>query len=371
MTDGTTSPAAGPSAVVDPAFGDGWWRDGIIYQIYPRSFADSDGDGVGDLPGIVARLDELEELGVDAIWLSPIYPSPGLDVGYDVSDHASVDPVFGGDAAFDHFVDEAHKRGIRVILDLVMNHTSDQHAVVPGQPCVTRQPLCRLVPVAGPIRHRRRGTSLAAEQLAVVVRRLGVAVGRVAAAVLHAHVPRRAARAELAQPGCRASAVRHGPGLARPRRRRLPARRLQRLPQAPRAAGQSRDRGAHAVGPPAAPVRPRPTRLPGPHRPVPGDPRRAAGPDVGRRAVRERGRTGRRRSPPSGTWCSTGPCSPRRGRPRRTGRRSGCASRCSVQSAGSRTSCRTTTSRARPAAWPPRRASPTPTPSRRPRRWSC
>ena len=127
MTDGTTSPAAGPSAVVDPAFGDGWWRDGIIYQIYPRSFADSDGDGVGDLPGIVARLDELEELGVDAIWLSPIYPSPGLDVGYDVSDHASVDPVFGGDAAFDHFVDEAHKRGIRVILDLVMNHTSDQH----------------------------------------------------------------------------------------------------------------------------------------------------------------------------------------------------------------------------------------------------
>jgi alpha-glucosidase len=113
--------------VVDPVFGDGWWRDGIIYQIYPRSFADSDGDGTGDLAGIVDRLDYLQELGIDAIWLSPIYPSPGLDVGYDVSDHTSVDPVFGGDAAFDRFVDGAHARGIRVILDLVMNHTSDRH----------------------------------------------------------------------------------------------------------------------------------------------------------------------------------------------------------------------------------------------------
>jgi alpha-glucosidase len=127
MTDATVAATVGPSVVVGPAFGDRWWRDGIIYQIYPRSFADSDGDGVGDLPGIVDHLDYVRDLGVDAIWLSPIYPSPGLDVGYDVSDHASVDPVFGGDEAFDRFVDEAHRRGIRVILDLVMNHTSDQH----------------------------------------------------------------------------------------------------------------------------------------------------------------------------------------------------------------------------------------------------
>jgi alpha-glucosidase len=116
-----------PSGVVGATFGDDWWQNGIIYQIYPRSFADSDGDGVGDLPGITSRLDYLSDLGVDALWLSPIYPSPGLDVGYDVSDHTTVDPIFGGDAAFDRFVDEAHKRGLRVVLDLVMNHTSHQH----------------------------------------------------------------------------------------------------------------------------------------------------------------------------------------------------------------------------------------------------
>jgi alpha-glucosidase len=101
----------------------------VIYQIYPRSFADSNGDGVGDLVGIIDHLDHLgpDGLGIDAIWLSPIYPSPGLDLGYDVSDHERVDPLFGSEEDFDRLVDGAHKRGIRVILDLVMNHTSDAH----------------------------------------------------------------------------------------------------------------------------------------------------------------------------------------------------------------------------------------------------
>ncbi len=108
---------------------DDWWRRGVIYQVYPRSFADSDADGTGDLRGIIGHLDHLgrDGLDVDAIWLSPIYPSPGRDIGYDVSDHTTIDPLFGTDADFDALVEAAHRRGIRVILDLVMNHTSDEH----------------------------------------------------------------------------------------------------------------------------------------------------------------------------------------------------------------------------------------------------
>jgi alpha-glucosidase len=104
-----------------------WWRDGVIYQIYPRSFADSNGDGVGDLPGIISKLDYLQWLGVDAIWLSPINPSPMADFGYNVSNYHDIDPIFGSLSDFDRLVSEAHARGIRVVLDMVMNHTSDQH----------------------------------------------------------------------------------------------------------------------------------------------------------------------------------------------------------------------------------------------------
>lgn len=104
-----------------------WWRDGVVYQIYPRSFMDSNGDGVGDLKGIASKLDYLAGLGVAAIWLSPIYPSPDVDFGYDVSDYTAIDPRYGSMEDFDHLVKEAHQRGIRVILDLVLNHTSDQH----------------------------------------------------------------------------------------------------------------------------------------------------------------------------------------------------------------------------------------------------
>ena len=104
-----------------------WWRDAVVYQIYPRSFQDSDGDGVGDLRGIAQRLDHLVSLGVDAFWLSPIYPSPLADFGYDVSDYTGVDPQFGTLAEFDELVRQAHARGLRVLLDLIPSHTSIEH----------------------------------------------------------------------------------------------------------------------------------------------------------------------------------------------------------------------------------------------------
>ncbi|WP_448808446.1 glycoside hydrolase family 13 protein [Agromyces bauzanensis] len=105
-----------------------WWRTAAIYQIYPRSFADANGDGMGDLAGITSRLGDLQDLGIDAIWLSPFYTSPQRDAGYDVADYCDVDPRFGTLADFDAMLTEAHARGIRVIIDLVPNHSSDRHA---------------------------------------------------------------------------------------------------------------------------------------------------------------------------------------------------------------------------------------------------
>lgn len=104
-----------------------WWKYGVVYQIYPRSFMDSNGDGVGDLQGIIDRLDYLVELGIDAVWISPIYPSPMADFGYDVANYVDIDPIFGDLATFDRLLDEAHTRGIKVILDYVPNHSSDEH----------------------------------------------------------------------------------------------------------------------------------------------------------------------------------------------------------------------------------------------------
>ncbi len=104
-----------------------WWRDAVLYQIYPRSFADSNGDGVGDLPGIIDRLDYLQDLGVDGIWLSPHYPSPQVDVGYDVADYTGVEPEYGTLDDFRTLLAEAHRRRIRVLIDLVVNHSSDRH----------------------------------------------------------------------------------------------------------------------------------------------------------------------------------------------------------------------------------------------------
>ena len=119
----------------------GWWRDAVVYQIYPRSFADSDGDGYGDLRGIADRLDSLADLGVDCIWLSPFYVSPGADAGYDVADYRDVDPMFGTLADFDAMLAKAHALGLKVVIDVVPNHCSTEHpwfqaalAAAPGSP---------------------------------------------------------------------------------------------------------------------------------------------------------------------------------------------------------------------------------------------
>ena len=105
-----------------------WWTRAVVYQIYPRSFADSDGDGIGDLRGILDHVDHLADLGVDLVWLSPVYRSPQDDNGYDISDYDDVDPLFGTLADLDEVIAALHARGIRMVMDLVVNHTSDEHA---------------------------------------------------------------------------------------------------------------------------------------------------------------------------------------------------------------------------------------------------
>jgi oligo-1,6-glucosidase len=104
-----------------------WWKRAVVYQVYPRSFQDSDGDGIGDLGGVLQRLDHLADLGVDVLWLSPVYPSPQADNGYDISDYQDVDPLFGSLAQLDELIAELHRRGMRLVMDLVVNHTSDEH----------------------------------------------------------------------------------------------------------------------------------------------------------------------------------------------------------------------------------------------------
>jgi alpha-glucosidase len=126
VLDPAAQPAATPTAGGEPAAD--WWRSAVVYQIYIRSFADGDGDGVGDIAGIRARLDHLRTLGVDAVWINPWYPSPMNDGGYDVADYRAVEPAFGTSADAAALIDEAHAAGLRVLLDIVPNHTSDRHA---------------------------------------------------------------------------------------------------------------------------------------------------------------------------------------------------------------------------------------------------
>ena len=104
-----------------------WWKNAVVYQIYPKSFQDSDGDGIGDIPGIISRLDYLKKLGIDAIWLSPVYRSPQDDNGYDISDYQDIEPMFGTMEDMEQLLAEAKKRGIRIMMDHVLNHTSDEH----------------------------------------------------------------------------------------------------------------------------------------------------------------------------------------------------------------------------------------------------
>ena len=104
-----------------------WWKEAVIYQIYPRSFCDSNGDGIGDIEGIISKLDYLKRLGIDIIWLSPIYESPNDDNGYDISDYQNIMREFGNMKDFDQLLEQAHIRNIRIIMDLVVNHTSDEH----------------------------------------------------------------------------------------------------------------------------------------------------------------------------------------------------------------------------------------------------
>jgi alpha-glucosidase len=125
-TSKATTAKSAASKTTD-AEGHQWWQHAVFYEIYPRSFADSNNDGIGDLKGITSKLDYLKDLGVDAIWISPCFPSPQVDFGYDVSDYENIDPMYGTLADFDNLASEAKKRGIHIILDFVVNHSSDQH----------------------------------------------------------------------------------------------------------------------------------------------------------------------------------------------------------------------------------------------------
>ena len=105
-----------------------WWKESVVYQVYPRSFCDSNGDGIGDINGITSKLDYLQELGINVIWLSPVYQSPNDDNGYDISDYQAIMKEFGTMEDFDRMLEQAHERGIKIVMDLVVNHTSDEHS---------------------------------------------------------------------------------------------------------------------------------------------------------------------------------------------------------------------------------------------------
>ena len=196
-----------------------WWQTGVIYQIYPRSFQDTNGDGIGDLKGIERRLDYLAGIGVDAIWISPIYPSPMSDFGYDVADYCGVDPRFGTLADFDDLLAQAHACGLKVLLDFVPNHTSDQHPWF-VESRASRENSKR----DWYISRDPRSKWWAAQQLDQRFRGLGLAAGRGNGPRSRPRLPEGAGRPQLAQSGCAGGDVRRDALLVRSRRGRLPHR---------------------------------------------------------------------------------------------------------------------------------------------------
>jgi len=123
----TPAPTASPERTEALALRRAWWKEVVVYQVYPRSFKDSDGDGIGDIRGITSRLDYIKSLGVDVVWLNPVYQSPNDDNGYDISDYRAIMSEMGSMADFDAMLQGMHQRGVKLIMDLVVNHTSDEH----------------------------------------------------------------------------------------------------------------------------------------------------------------------------------------------------------------------------------------------------
>ena len=204
-----------------------WWKSAVVYQIYPRSFADSDGDGVGDLRGIIRRLDHLQRLGVDVVWLSPIYRSPMDDNGYDISDYQDVDPLFGTLDELDELIAAAHERGMKIVMDLVVNHTATS---TPGSWSPGRAPTTRSGTGTGGGRRDPASPAAArgrADQLGVVVLRSRLGVRRGHGRVLPALLRRQPARPELGEPRGPRGGLRDDAMVARPGRRRLPDGRHQ------------------------------------------------------------------------------------------------------------------------------------------------
>ncbi len=227
-----------------------WWQRGIVYQIYPRSFRDASGDGVGDLAGIREKADYLAWLGIDAVWLSPIYPSPDVDLGYDISDYRNIHPAFGTLEDFDALVAALHEREIKLILDLVPNHTSDQHSwfLESRDPDSARHDWY--------VWREGRPDGSRPNNWVSYFGEPGVALPRSAGQVVPALLRSGAAGPELGQPGGAGSDPRRDAVLARPGRRRVPGRRAvapREGPGAPRQPTEPRLARRAAVATQAAP----------------------------------------------------------------------------------------------------------------------
>ena len=220
-----------------------WWQRGLVYQIYPRSFADSNGDGIGDLAGIRDKLPYLHWLGVDAIWISPVYPSPMADHGYDVADYTDIHPIFGDLAEMDALIAAAHELGIKIILDFVPNHTSDQHPWFVESRSSKDNPKRDWYLWAD-----RQGRRFAAQQLAERLRWAGLDVGRTDLAVLLPRFPRGTARPQLEKSGRATSDVRRHALLARARRGWLSRRRALAPDQGRFVSRQSSEPGLYTQG---------------------------------------------------------------------------------------------------------------------------